>query len=65
MNNLTLEQDLKLNIFKNQVSKMNEQQVKSLLIKGFEEMLIQDNLYKELQKKNGEYELFISERKNH
>jgi Phycobilisome degradation protein nblA len=51
MSNLSLEQQFKLRTFVSEVEKMSHAQAQEFVIKLYEQMLIQDNFYHALLKK--------------
>ena len=50
MNRLNIEQQFQIAAFKTQVSKMSQQQAQELLVKLYEQMLVNETTYKELLK---------------
>lgn len=51
MNNLSIEQQLKLKIFSDNLKRLSEEEVKNLLIKMFKESMIQQNEYENIIQK--------------
>ncbi|AFY78566.1 Phycobilisome degradation protein nblA [Pleurocapsa sp. PCC 7327] len=49
-NQLTMEQEFKLRVFKEQVKNLNQNQAQECLIELFRQMMVKDNLYKHLLK---------------
>ncbi len=49
--NLSLEQQFKLQILKDQVKSLTQEQAQEYLIEVFTQMMVKDNLFKELLKK--------------
>lgn len=47
---LSIEQQFSLRFFQTQVEKMNRQQAQEFLIKLYEQMLLRENMYKDLVK---------------
>ncbi len=47
---LSIEQQFSLRFFQTQVEKMNHEQARELLIKLYEQMLLRENMYKDLIK---------------
>ena len=50
--NLSLEQEFKIELFKNSVQKMNPQEMRSLLMEASKLLLVKDNIIKGLMKNN-------------
>lgn len=50
MNNLNIEQQFQIAAFKSQVSQMSRQQAQELLVKLYEQMLVNETTYQELLK---------------
>lgn len=48
---LSLEQELSLKIFQSQVSEMNREQAITVLVEMYEKMLVRENQYREVLKK--------------
>ena len=48
---LTMEQSFSLRLFENQVKEMNREQAIAQLVKLYEQMLLRENQYKEILKK--------------
>jgi hypothetical protein len=47
---LTMEQEFKLQVFKEQVKNLNQDQAQECLIELFRQMMVKDNLFKHLLK---------------
>ena len=51
MTGLTIEQQFNLQAFKQTVSQMSHEQAQEMLVKMYEQMIVKDNIHKELLKK--------------
>jgi Phycobilisome degradation protein nblA len=49
---LTIEQSFQLKVFSDQIKNLNNDQAQELLLTLFEEMMIKDNLYKQIFKED-------------
>lgn len=52
MSNLTTEQEFELIKFKQDIAKLNKEELQSLLIKAFKDLMVQQNSFKEILKQH-------------